>query len=95
MVLVELTYIKAMTEVERFVDEHRKFLDQKYSEGFLIFSGPKKSRSGGIILVNTDELQSVEELIHKDPFYREQIADYKITEFSPTKFDERFRCFLT
>jgi hypothetical protein len=41
-----------------------------------------------------DDLQIVENLIHIDPFYREQIADYKTTEFSPTKFDERFRSFL-
>jgi len=38
-----------------------------------------------------DELQ---ELIKEDPFYQNQVADYEIIEFIPTKFDADFEKFI-
>lgn len=94
MFLIELTYKKDLREVDRFLKEHSDFLDRKYSEGLLIFSGRKNPRDGGLILANIASRDMVEIMIAQDPFHREQIADYRIVEFTPTKFDNRFGCFI-
>lgn len=94
MFLIELTYKKDLKEVDRFIKEHSDFLDRKYSEGLLIFSGRKNPRDGGLMLANVASRDMVETMIAQDPFHREQIADYRVVEFIPTKFDSRFGCFI-
>jgi len=85
MFLIELTYKKDLKEVDRFINEHSDFLDRKYSEGLLIFSGRKNPREGGLILANFATRDMVDAMIAQDPFHREQIADYRVVEFTPTK----------
>ena len=94
MFLVELTYKKSLDEVERYLEKHSAFLDTKYAEGLLVFSGRKNPRNGGIILVNTEDRHTVDQLIAEDPFNKAGICDYRITEFIPTKSDHRFKCFI-
>lgn len=94
MFLIELTYIKDLNQVDHFLKEHVDFLDRNYTEGNLIFSGRKSPRSGGILLVGLDGRDQVETIISEDPFHREGIADYRIIEFTPSKFDPRFACFI-
>lgn len=93
MFLIELTYKKRLEDVDRCLEAHAEFLDKKYSEGSLICSGRKNPRDGGIILANVATREAVDAMISQDPFNKEQIADYRIIEFTPTKFDKRFECF--
>lgn len=90
MFIINLTYIKPIIEIEKYLKEHSELLELKYKEGLFIFSGRKNPRTGGIILVNTDQREKVEEFIESDPFNREQLAKYEIIEFIPTKTDPRF-----
>lgn len=84
MFIIELTYKKSLVEVDKFLTEHRAFLDAAYSAGIFLASGAKNPRDGGVILaLGTREV--LDELLQQDPFYREEIADYKITEFVPSK----------
>jgi uncharacterized protein YciI len=94
MFLIELTYKKDLFEVDRFLKEHVDFLDRNYAEGNLIFSGRKNPRSGGIMLARIEDRLLVEAMIAQDPFYREEIAEYHILDFTPTKCDPRFECFI-
>ena len=93
MFFVELTYKKDLSEVDHFGKEHVDFLERKVSEGVLIFSGRKIPRTGGVLLFNLPTQQDVEAHIADDPFHREKIADYRLLEFTPVKFDPRFACF--
>ncbi|WP_136668004.1 YciI family protein [Flavobacterium sp. H122] len=94
MFIVSLTYKKDISQVEKFIEAHIQFLDTYYSEKKFIFSGRKNPRTGGIILVRDSNRETLEEIIKQDPFYQNQIADYDITEFIPTKFDKEFTCFI-
>lgn len=84
MFLILLRYKKPVTEVDRFVSEHREFLLYCYASGNFLFSGPKEPRDGGVIFAKGQSKSEIERIIHLDPFHREQIADYEIIEFLPT-----------
>ena len=86
MYIVNLNYIKEVSEVEKHLEEHIKFLEKYYEMGKFICSGRKNPRTGGVILLNAESLSEVESIILEDPFNANEIAEYKITEFFPTKY---------
>ena len=51
MFIVNLTYIKPLDTVEKFLEKHIDFLNQYYTKGHFIASGRKNPRTGGIILM--------------------------------------------
>lgn len=94
MFIVLLTYIKPLAEVDRFVHEHSEFLDEQYRAGRFLLSGRKEPRTGGVILARADNRSQLDEVLKLDPFYREQIARYEITQFIPGKSCEGMRSLL-
>ncbi|QYF94997.1 YciI family protein [Massilia sp. PAMC28688] len=84
MFLILLNYKKPLSEVDRFVAEHREFLAEQYAAGVFKLSGRREPRTGGVILARAASLPEIEAVISRDPFHREQIADYEIVEFCPT-----------
>ena len=86
MYIVNLNYIKEISEVEKHLEEHIKFLEKYYEMGKFICSGRKNPRMGGVILLNAESLSEVEKIILEDPFNINEIAEYEITEFFPTKY---------
>jgi len=94
MFIVNLTYVKELSEVDSFISEHNAFLDKFCSENIFIFSVRKIPRSGVIILANVKDRSELDEIIGQDPFFKNSIARYEITEFSPTKFVPGFERLL-
>lgn len=84
MIIIELIYKKPLSEVDRFLVEHRQFLARCYEQGVLIASGPKEPRDGGILIAQSDEID-IPILMQKDPFYREGIAEYRFITFTPNR----------
>ena len=85
MFIVSLTYIQPLEKIEEFLAEHRRFLDKFSQQGKFLMSGRKEPRTGGIIIMNTKDLDEVNQIIEKDPFHQHQIADYQVIEFYPSK----------
>ncbi|WAW14963.1 YciI family protein [Peptostreptococcus equinus] len=94
MFILNLTYKKSIDIVEKYLSEHNTYLEKYYNSGNFICSGRKNPRTGGIILCNFDSLVDVKEAIKDDPFLKEGIADYMITEFMPTKYISLFKDIL-
>lgn len=90
MFLVLTTYAKPIEEIEKFLPAHSAHLDNYYKSKKIIFSGRRNPRIGGIILFNVDSKNEVLAIIEKDPFKQNGCAEYEITEFFPTKYDEDF-----
>lgn len=84
MFLILLTYTKPLAEVDRFVAEHRAFLERHYASGQFLLSGRKEPRTGGVILATAGQRSEIEDIVRRDPFHREGIAEYEIVEFVPT-----------
>lgn len=90
MFIFSLTYVKPLSEVERFLPEHIQFLDEHYEKHLFLCSGRKVPRTGGIILCNCRNTEDAKNIMEKDPFYREGIADYEMIEFIPSKSSKGF-----
>ncbi|MGG7467824.1 YciI family protein [Chryseobacterium arthrosphaerae] len=94
MFIISLTYKAPLENVEVHIPEHYSFLQQYYDAGLFIASGRKEPRNGGIIICNASSRTEVEQIITEDPFHIHQIADYEITEFIPSKYNENFKFFI-
>lgn len=94
MFIINLSYIKPISEVENHLNEHVKYLDEYYKSNKFIFSGRKVPRTGGVILVNVSSKEELDFILKKDPFYQNQIAHYEVTEVEITKYDDCFATFL-
>jgi len=86
MIIVELTYKVDLTTIEQHLADHRNFLESYYQQGYLLASGPKEPRTGGIIIALTKDLHELTAILAQDPFYLHDLADYKFTIFNPTNY---------
>ncbi|MDB0439122.1 YciI family protein [Clostridioides difficile] len=94
MFIFNLTYIKPTEEVDKVLSEHVKYLDKYYSLCKFICSGRKSPRTGGVIICNASDKSEVKKIIQEDPFYTLEIAKYDVIEFTPTKYDSKFKYFI-
>lgn len=88
--VISLTYSKPMDVVEARTDDHRAYMGQLFNDGVLLASGPYNPRTGGMLILNAEDLDAVNALLAKDPFYTEGVADYDIREWRPTTGGARF-----
>lgn len=95
MFIFSLTYVKPISEVERFLSEHIQFLDEHYEKRLFLCSGRKVPRTGGIILCNCRNMEDAKAIMEKDPFYKEKIAKYEVIEFIPSKSSDGFNSALS
>jgi uncharacterized protein YciI len=93
MLIIELTYIKPIEEVNKLLEAHRKFLNKYYSSGVFLASGAKVPRDGGVIVALADP-KNIDDVLRDDPFHQHGIAKYEITEFMPSKCCEQLRVLL-
>ena len=94
MFIVEMTYKTPISEVDKYLQAHREFLDYYYTQGLLIASGPMKPRTGGIIIATTNDKAFLESVLVKDPYYLAEIADYQIIEFTPVKHCDELKTLI-
>jgi len=90
MFLLISRYLKPLDEVDRFLVEHRAFLDRHYDSGLLIVSGSQDPRTGGVIVTADAPRAAIDRLLAEDPFVREGISSYEIIEFTPSKRAQGF-----
>lgn len=85
MYIIDLTYKVNLTVVEKHLQQHREYLDEHFSSSVFLSSGAKVPRTGGVIIATCDNKQALLRIIKEDPFYKNNIADYSITEYLPSK----------
>jgi uncharacterized protein YciI len=81
MFLIELTYKAPLTQIDAHMAAHVVFLKKHYAAGHFLVSGRKIPRDGGIILAVGKTRGEIETYVEEDPFYREELADFRIVEF--------------
>ena len=94
MFIFNLTYIKSIMEVEKMLPAHISYLEENYNAKKFICSGRKNPRTGGIIFCNCAPKQEAEQIMKQDPFFKENIAQYEIIEFEPSKYSEEFELIM-
>lgn len=91
MFIINITYKKDLEEVYQFLNEHLEFLNAQFELGNFLASGRKIPRTGGIILSNVEKRSELNKIIDKDPFKINQLADYELTEFTPSKTCDKLK----
>lgn len=94
MFIIILTYKKSLAYIDKYLAEHRVFLDNGYRDNFFVASGPKNPRNGGIIISQLKSRDQLKNILKQDPFNIYDLADYEIIEFSPTKYHPNFASFI-
>ncbi|WP_095084561.1 YciI family protein [Mesorhizobium sophorae] len=80
MFVVSLNYKVPLTEIDRLQAAHIEWLKACYAEGIFVASGPKKPRTGGIIIAQCPR-EVLDARLAADPFAMCNAADYEVTEF--------------
>jgi uncharacterized protein YciI len=86
MFLILDNYKVAIQEVERVTQGHRDYLDEAYRAGKLLISGSRVPRTGGVIIACVKTREEVDEIVERDPFHKQGIADYEVIEFKAIKY---------
>ncbi len=82
---LNLSYIRPVEEVDPFMDAHVSYLKSGYERGNFLLSGRKEPRTGGIILARASSREAIQSIIADDPFLKEGVATYEVTEFLPSR----------
>ncbi len=94
MFIVSLTYKVPLEKVDQLIPEHIEFLDKQYRLGHFQLSGRKVPRTGGVILASVEGREQLEQILEEDPFYRENIANYEVTQIVFTKSSSALKSVL-
>jgi uncharacterized protein YciI len=81
MFVIELSYKAPLTEIDAHMAAHVIFLKKHYASGNFLVSGRKIPRDGGIIVAVGKSRQQIEAIVKVDPFYKHDLADFRIIEF--------------
>lgn len=85
MFIINITYKTSLEKVTKYLEAHIQFLNKQYEMKKFIASGRKVPRTGGVIIANIDTKLEVLNIIKQDPFKINDLADYELIEFIPTK----------
>lgn len=94
MFVISLSYIRPLQEIDAFIQEHVEFLEKFYESGNFLLSGRKEPRTGGVILAKASSRTEMEDILRQDPFCREKLATYEVTEITPSKSLSEFRSLI-
>jgi len=94
MFIISLTNKVPLERIDKELNSHVAFLKEQYALGNFQASGRKVPRTGGIILSQIKDKTELEIIIHKDPFYQNNLVDYDLTEFIPSMTSDKLKCIL-
>ena len=94
MFIINLNYIVLLDELDQHMAEHVKYLHKYYDKNIFVASGRKVPRTGGIILALADSKEEVEKIIKEDPFYKQGLAEFTVTEFLTSQCHPDLKDFL-
>lgn len=88
MFLILITVTASAEHVQAALPAHRAFIRDQLSAGALLMTGLKREdrgeTKGGMMLFRADSRADLGALLLNDPFVRDGLATYAITEFLPS-----------
>ena len=92
--VVVLRYLVDKDRVSTTRPAHLEFLKKYYASGQFFASGKQTSNNGGIILAHAADRKSLLSILHQDPYYIENLAEFQVFEFTPHNFSKEFGQFM-
>lgn len=90
-----MTYKVPLEIIDQHLEHHIDYLNKQYELGNFHASGRKIPRTGGIILSKIENQDDLLAIIEEDPFKKNNLVDYALTEFIPTKTCEELNFLLS
>lgn len=81
--IIEITYLIPAKELGEVVGEHRAFLKTGYERGWLLCSGPRVPKTGGVVIARAPSLDELQQFFRYDPYQMKDLATYRWIEFDP------------
>ena len=82
MFIVSLNYTAPLERIDASRAAHRAWLEDHAARGLILRAGPTVPRDGGIRVAHAASRAELEEALRGDPFHRDGLATYAITEFA-------------
>lgn len=86
MFIINLNYVVSLEELDTHMAAHVKYLQHYYKQNVFVASGRKVPRTGGIILAIANSIEEIEAIIREDPFIKNKVAEFTITEFLTSQY---------
>lgn len=83
MFIVTQTFKVPRTEIDKYQQAHRDYLDYYYKQGIFLASGPTKPHLANILIASIKDRGALEKLLKEDPYYLAELADFSLVEFTP------------
>ena len=85
--VVEINYTIPAEQLGDITNQHRAFLQGGYDQGWLLCSGPRAPRTGGIVVARAPSLEELQGFFKNDPYNLKGMATYNFIEFQPVKYN--------
>lgn len=72
-------------DLEKVLAEHGAYLTNDANKANVLLAGPKTDKSGGIIIVKSDDIQG---FCNNDPLIKHGVQTYHVSEFSVNEYLE-------
>ena len=79
---------KSLQDIQPVFPAHLEFIDAHIKTGKFILSGGLTGKPAGVVLANINNGDELKALLAEDRFVLEQVADYEIIEFTPSRYHE-------
>src|SRR5690606_23076581 len=89
--VIDLKYLVPLEQVDKFLVPHREYLDKAVASGNLLMSGRKEPLTGGVIITTFASVWDAKDFMKNDPFIINKVAEYKVTEFTPVKYNSALK----
>lgn len=89
--VIDLKYLVPIEKVDKYLKAHREYLDEAVKSGNLLMSGRKEPLTGGVIITTFSSVWDAKDFMKSDPFIVNGVAEYKVTEFTPVKYNESLK----
>lgn len=82
-------YLKPVSEVDKYYEQHAAFLAGHYASNRILGSGRRDPKVGGIIIMRAESADEVRSILADDPFQKEGCAAYWVFGFTPNPAPRR------
>lgn len=81
MIVLKSTYIADASQLQQHLDAHLAWVEEGYSNGNFLASGLRTGAVGAMIIVRGLSADEMQQMLSRDPFVVNAIAEYEILEF--------------
>ncbi|MFF2146735.1 YciI family protein [Kitasatospora sp. NPDC058190] len=77
-----MTYTAGLGRIDEVLPRYVEWLRGRFGVGVFLAAGREVRREGGVILAAGQDRAAIEALAATDPFAREGLAEYRVTQFA-------------